>query len=167
MSEPDDDVLRERARRIAAPLRRERIGAAADVLVARVATELYGIGLHHLAAVLPVQGLTPVPCTPATIAGVMNVRGDILTVLRLRAALELPPHEQADEARVVLAELTLGRVGLLVDAVVGVETVDLEGLEAPQTQRDFVRGSVGGRVTILDLERLLTDERVAVRDEVA
>src|SRR5207237_1204735 len=80
-------------------------GQPVDVLVARVRGEEYALELRRLTGVQPLLGLTPVPGTPAHVAGLVNVRGEVHTVLDLGATLDLVGERAVGEAsRVLLVE---------------------------------------------------------------
>jgi purine-binding chemotaxis protein CheW len=159
-------TLRARARQLArSPVAAEG-GAAVEILAFRLGDETYAVDLQQLAAVQPVRGLTPVPCAPPYVAGLLNVRGEVVTVLDLARALELPARAALPEdARVLLVELAQGRVGLLVDAILGVERLDPEKLDRPFSGREFARGIAEARTVFLDLGVLLAGERFDVYEE--
>jgi purine-binding chemotaxis protein CheW len=113
-----------------------------------------------LRGVLRVEGLTPVPCTPALVAGVLNVRGAIVSVLDLAVILGLAAStELTDTAQVLLVESGEALVGLLVDEVVGARDLSLDALDESLSGRDSVRGVADSRIVLLDLKQLLADER--------
>jgi purine-binding chemotaxis protein CheW len=60
-------------------------------------------------------GATPVPGAPAHVAGLVQLRGEVLPVLDVRARFGLPPAERAADARVIVVALRGRRVALLVD----------------------------------------------------
>ncbi|HLZ28785.1 MAG TPA: chemotaxis protein CheW [Chloroflexota bacterium] len=84
-----DTRLNDRARRLAEVPPAADASRAIEVLVCRLGSEEYAIELRLLHGVYPAIGLTPVPCTPPFVAGLLNLRGEILTVLDLAAAIGL------------------------------------------------------------------------------
>src|SRR5689334_11589299 len=80
-------VLRERARLLAEVPLAEDTGEREDVLVCSVKGERYAIALPLLLSVHAARALTPLPNTPPHVAGILNVRGQIVTVLDLSNAL--------------------------------------------------------------------------------
>jgi purine-binding chemotaxis protein CheW len=163
----DMQTLLARARRLGRAPADAAIAAQTEVLVCQVAGETYALELSQLEAVQPARGIAPVPCTPAFVAGILNLRGEVHPVLHLAVALGLPREsDAADDARVVLVSSPAGRVGLVVGAIVGVRRVDVGALAPPPSQRDFVRGVAEGSLIVLDLARLLTPERFEVFEEV-
>jgi purine-binding chemotaxis protein CheW len=161
-------LLAERARQLAQAPFQAVDGAQVEVLLCRLRSEYYAIELRLLRAVHPVKGLTAVPCTPPWVAGILNIRGEVVTVLDLATALGLAGPPSADEgAQVLLAELPDLRVGLLVDEVLGVHGVALDKLDRPLSGSDFARGVAEATIVVLNLEQLLSAERFAVAEEVS
>jgi purine-binding chemotaxis protein CheW len=160
--------LRERARQLAAVPGRADGGAEVEVLVCRVVGEQYALEMRLLREVRRAAGLTPVPCTPAHVAGILNVRGEVLTVLDLAVALGLRgPAVASEMAEAVVIELPQGRVGLLVDEVLGVEALPVDRLDRALSGREYARGVADARTVYLSLEQLFAGERFAVQEEVS
>ncbi len=157
-------ILRERAQRLA---RRptEKVTRGTEVLVCRLAGERYAVALHALRAIQPSAGLTPIPCTPSYVAGGLNVRGEVVTVVDLGIALGLTTSRSPGH-QVLLVELGTIRVGLLVDEVLAIEHLVPEELARAVSTREFSHGVAGGNTTYLSLESLLTEARFTVQDEV-
>lgn len=88
------------------------------VVSVRIGTERLAIPTTRVREVAAVGALTPIPGAPPRIAGVVQLRGQILPVLVLRAPTEeLAPRP---DAPLVVVELGPYRAGLLVDEVEGV-----------------------------------------------
>jgi purine-binding chemotaxis protein CheW len=154
-------VLRERAREYARTADSDTIARGNELLIFRAGAEEYAAELHRLRGVLRVSGLTPVPCTPALVAGVLNVRGELVSVLDLAVLLGLESSASSSaDAEVVLVEASEALVGLLVDSVVGVNRIDLGDLDGSFSGRDYVRGVADSRIVVLDIDRLLMGGRL-------
>jgi purine-binding chemotaxis protein CheW len=151
-----DARLNERARRLAEVPPSADASRAIEVLVCRLGVEEFALELRLLHGVYPATGLTRVPCTPPFVAGLLNLRGEILTVLDLAVALGLTGYDQRE---VLLAETPQVRVGLLVDEVLGVRRIALDSLERGLAGSDATRGVADARTVLLDLEALLSDAR--------
>ena len=95
--EEDREILRSRAHdlgeepRAAAPA-----SEMMDAVEFELAGEKYAIPLGQVLAVSELKELTPVPCTPAFIAGIVNLRGEIRTVIDLKKFFELPDRDIDD-----------------------------------------------------------------------
>lgn len=135
--------------------------------------EEYGIPYHHAEEILPFQAITRVPCTPAYIYGVTNRRGQMLTVLDLKQFFHARTESKYDDRSAILVvQSTNLLVGLLVDEMLGSDEYLPSKLTAgmPSTgvsNLDYVAGIYNGRVTMLDLEILLGDPALAVKESVS
>jgi len=151
-----DARLNDSARRLARVYPADDHGRAIEVLVCRLGAEEFALELRLLNGVFRANKLTLVPCTPAFVAGLLNLRGEIVTVLDLASVLGVIA---VDRREVVLVETPRVRVGLLVDEALGVRWIGLDALERALAGTDFVRGIADARTVVLDLEALLVDAR--------
>jgi purine-binding chemotaxis protein CheW len=77
-----------------------------------------GIGVGEVHEVLLAQSLNPVPLAHPVVAGLINMRGQIVTAIDLRRVLQLPARTESDPAPSnVIVRSSLGLVSLLVDHV--------------------------------------------------
>jgi len=139
-----------------------------------VGATAYAIGERFVTELDRVPRVTPVPRTPAWLRGVANLRGDILSVVDLRVYLGLGPTPAAT-GRMLVLRLPLEdfSLGLLVDAVDGIVTVDDAAIHPPAstlegTLAPFLKGmaTVGDQlVAVLDLERLLRSSDIRQFDD--
>jgi purine-binding chemotaxis protein CheW len=165
-------ILRDRARALAKPL--EEAGAPAEVLellVLSLAGERYGVETAHVLEVIPLRELTPVPCTPSFVLGVVNHRGRILPVLDLRRLFELAGQGATEGSRAVAVEAGGMTFGILADAVTGVVRIGVDAVASPPVtltgdRQAFIRGVTGEMVAVLDLDALARDPRITVNEEV-
>ena len=135
----------------------------------RLDDEVYGINVMQVQEVLRVTEIAPVPGAPHYVLGIINLRGNVVTVIDTRERLGLGAHEMDESTRIVIIEADKQVVGILVDAVA--EVVDLRTSEiesAPNVGNDesskYIQGvsSRDGELLILvDLNKLLTDEEWA------
>jgi purine-binding chemotaxis protein CheW len=104
--------------------------------------DLYGVEVAHVQEVLKSQGLTRVPLAPAAVAGLINLRGQVVTAIELRERLGRPPRPEGTDAVVIVVRLHGEAVSLLVD-VVDVDPADFEA--PPDTLdgagRELIRGA--------------------------
>ncbi|WP_455234543.1 chemotaxis protein CheW [Thiogranum longum] len=132
----------------------------------RLADEIYGINVMQVQEVLRISEIAPVPGAPHYVLGIINLRGNVVTVIDTRIRLGLETTEVTDSTRIVIIEGAKHVVGILVDCVA--EVVDMPTSEvesAPNVGNDesakYIQGvaSRDGELLILvDLNKLLTDE---------
>jgi purine-binding chemotaxis protein CheW len=116
--------------------------------------------------VLRVSEIAPVPGAPHYVLGIINLRGNVVTVIDTRIRLGLATSEVTDSTRIVIIEGAKHVVGILVDCVAEVVDLTQSDVEsAPSVGNDesakYIQGvaSRDGELLILvDLNKLLTDE---------
>ncbi len=82
--------------------------------------ENYGIESVYVREVHPLKELTPLPCTPSFVLGIINVRGQILSVIDLKKFFDLPAQEPTSLNKVIIFHNNRIEFGILADAVIGV-----------------------------------------------
>ncbi len=129
--------------------------------------EKYGIQVMQVQEVLRLCDIAPVPGAPDYVMGIINLRGNVVTVIDSRKRFSLPEKESDDSTRIVIIETENEQVvGILVDSVA--EVVDLHTTEiesAPNLGNDdssrFIQGVCNKEdelLILVNVERLLTDE---------
>lgn len=111
----------------------------------------YGVEVHKVQEVLRWQQTTPVPLAPATVGGLLNLRGQIVTAIDLRRRMEMPPRPAGSDPMNVVVRTAEGAVSLLVDEIGDVVEVDESNFELPPD-------------TLLDLARQMTSGVYKLKD---
>jgi purine-binding chemotaxis protein CheW len=168
---PDPATAAARAHNIsffAAPVREERKAAEATEHLASffLSREEYGVDVRLVQEIIRVGEITPVPRAPASIRGVINLRGRIIPVVDLKRKLGLGDVAPDRRSRIVVVKLRERLVGLLVDAAsqvlkVPVSTIDPAPDALVEIDADFIRGvaKLKDRLIILiDLQKILSLE---------
>lgn len=83
----------------------------------RLENETYGINVMQVREVLRYSEIAPVPGAPSYVIGIINLRGNVVTVVDTRERFGLPASEITDNTRIVILETENQVVGILVDAV--------------------------------------------------
>ncbi|MDR9436643.1 MAG: chemotaxis protein CheW [Thiohalophilus sp.] len=128
--------------------------------------EKYGIKVMQVQEVLRMNEIAPVPGAPDYVLGIINLRGNVVTVIDTRKRFGLPIREPDDSTRIVIVEAENQIVGILVDSVAEVANLRTSEIEtAPNVGNDesakYIQGvsSQDGELLILvDVNKLLTDE---------
>jgi purine-binding chemotaxis protein CheW len=160
-------ILEVRAREAARPQETPDDAERIEILAFSLAAETYGVETCHVREVCKLKDLTEVPCTPPFVAGVMNLRGQILAILDLRRFFELPNRGLTELSRVIVLGGGDAQLGLLADSIDGVRSIpasDLQGgLATLGGARDgFLKGVTGQLLAVLDGSRLLSSEDLKV-----
>ena len=164
-------ILEERARALARPRELPRRDAQLDILEFRIATERYAVETRCVEEVHPLRDLTPLPGTPGFFPGIVNIRGRIVPVLDLRKLFELPEQGLTDLHRIILVRGPDMELGLLADVIVGVHSMHARSLQSSLPtlsgiRAEYLKGVSEDRLVVLDLDRILSDPKIVVHDEV-
>jgi purine-binding chemotaxis protein CheW len=132
----------------------------------RLGDETYGINVMQVQEVLRMCEIAPVPGAPAYVLGIINLRGNVVTVLDTRTRFGLPPKDTDDASRIVIIETDGHIVGILVDSVAEVANLRASEIEnAPNVGNSessrYIQGvfSRSGDILILvDVNKLLTSD---------
>ena len=103
--------------------------------------------------------------------GIVNLRGRILPVLDLKKFFDLPEQGLTDLHRIILVRGNDLELGLLADVIVGVRSVAADSLQPPLPsftgiRADYLMGIGEERLVVLDLDRILSDPKIIVHEEV-
>ncbi|EAR56182.1 putative purine-binding chemotaxis protein CheW [Photobacterium sp. SKA34] len=128
--------------------------------------ETYGINVMQVREVLRYSEIAPVPGAPDYVLGIINLRGNVVTVIDTRSRFGLVPGEISDNTRIVIIEAEKQVIGILVDSVA--EVVYLRSSEIDSTpsvgteeSAKFIQGvsnREGKLLILVDLNKLLSDE---------
>jgi purine-binding chemotaxis protein CheW len=165
-------VMDERARALARALARAPAEPAAaapapEVVVFDLCGECYAIATAHVREVVRLAGLAPLPGAPDFLAGVTNLRGQVLAVIDLGKLLGAARERQADASRVVILGGERAEFGLLAEAVHEVAALPQGRVRAPEVPpagigRDCLQGVTAEGLIVLDGPALLRDPRLFV-----
>ncbi len=131
--------------------------------------ETYGINVMQVQEVQNYTEIAPVPGAPDYVLGIINLRGNVVTVIDTRQRFALPVGEITDNTRIVIIETDRHVVGILVDSVAEVVYLNQSEIEsAPNAGNEesarFTQGvcNKNDRLLILvELDKMLTAEEWA------
>jgi len=131
----------------------------------KVNNELFAIDVMQVKEVLRYSEITPVPGSSSYIRGIINLRGNVVTVLDTRLLFSLDPRETDDDTRIIVVEYNeqevVGMVVDSVDEVVNIPQNDIERAPSVATEdsdRRFVQGVSyyeSNLIILLDLAKML------------
>jgi purine-binding chemotaxis protein CheW len=131
--------------------------------------ETYGINVMQVQEVLRYSEIAPVPGAPYYVLGIINLRGNVVTVIDTRTRFGLQPAEVDDSTRVVIIEAEKQVIGILVDSVAEVvylrrSEIDNAPNVGTEESAKFIQG-VSNRdnelLILVDLDKLLSDDEWA------
>ena len=125
--------------------------------------EMYGLPLHRLREVARVTHLRRVAGAAAHVAGLVNLRGEIMCALDARAILGLPPAKTPDVGYLIALRDFEYPVGLVVDSIADIFPIDLAAIDAPPAGWSAERAACvigmsnvrAGQIRLLDIDRVV------------
>lgn len=171
-AETKKQIFRNRAKILAEKTRGKADGGPRlDVVEIKLAHERYAVESVYVREVLPLKDVTPLPSTPSYVLGLINVRGQIMSVIDLRIFFELPRESATTATNVVVLRSGEMEVGMVADAVVEARSVQVdEIMPALPTMTGirgmYLRGIADRDLVILDAGKLLSDKSIVVNEQV-
>ncbi len=136
--------------------------------------EEYGLEILKVREIIGFMEITAVPRTPACVKGVINLRGQVISVVDLRSKFDMEEAARTEQTCIIVVEIAAGgrklNTGIVVDHVSEVLNIAAENIEdAPEfgtsVCTDFIlgMGKIGQSVKILlDIDRVLGNEDAAI-----
>jgi purine-binding chemotaxis protein CheW len=143
--------------------------ALRELITFRVAEQFYSVDIMSVREIRGWTAATPLPQSPSFVRGVINLRGTVLPIVDMAARLGLADAEPTQRHVIIVVWIEGQLVGLLVDAVCDIITIDEDGLQAtPDVACETVHGFVQGLLTVddrlvslIDLKHVLPSLEIA------
>ncbi|MCB1476751.1 MAG: purine-binding chemotaxis protein CheW [Rhodobiaceae bacterium] len=138
-------------------------GESREYVTVKIAGQLFGLAIDRIHDVFAPVNMTPVPLAQREIAGVLNLRGRIVTAIDMRRRLGLPDRDDAGTSMAVGIDANGESFGLIVDNVGEVMRLALAELESAPANLDKTWSGLaagiyrleGQLLVILDVDRVL------------
>jgi purine-binding chemotaxis protein CheW len=164
-----------------APSATEQAGGrhAGKYLTFGLGKEGYGLQILKVREIIGYMDITAVPRTPPYVRGVINLRGQVISIVDLRAKFGMSTVERTEETCIIVVEISQGgrklSTGIVVDRVAEVLNIAADQIEPAPTfgaavPTDFIlgMGKVGQAVKILlDIDKVLGDDEVEALAQLA
>lgn len=134
-----------------------------------LACEKYAVASEYVREIYPLKEFTPIPCTPPFVLGIINVRGQILSVIDIKKFFDLPEKGLTDLNKVIILHTENMEFGILADAIIGVRNIVVSELQTSLPtltgiREEYLKGVTKERTVILDAEKLLSDKSIVVHE---
>ena len=164
-------ILRARAEGLAREPAKAQAADTLELVEFILAEENYAVESRHVGEVYPLEDLTPLPCTPPFVLGIVNLRREIVSVIDIKKFFDLPEKGLTDLNKVIVLRSDTMRFGILADAILGVRRVPFSEIQPSLPtlagiREKYLKGVTAERTVILDAEKLLGDETIIVQEQV-
>ena len=165
-------ILAERAHALARVPLDDENEETREMLEFSIAGECFAFEAAWVHEIVVLKELSPLPCTPSFVQGVVNLRGRIVSAVDLRRFWGGQEESIVDFHRVIVLRGWNMEIGVLADRVDGVaplkpkEIIRNTPAYPAGVALEHVLGVVAGKTTLLDAEALLRDRRMIVDQEI-
>lgn len=144
----------------------------ASYLIFRLGGELFGTDLLNVLEVMKLPGIKPVPYMKPAFKGVLNLRGQIVSVIDLRQLYEMKV-DQPDEGMILIIETAEAPIGAIVDDLVSVEMIhddelDRQPVIETKVPSQFLQGIAKKNerlMTLIDISGCLASTEMRARQK--
>lgn len=163
-----DAILAERAQQLARQAAdASRSEAVLTVVVFRMAHETYALEMRRIRGIHPLADITKIPGVPDFIRGIINLRGEIISVVDLKIFFDLTDDAPVRSPQVIILSSDDMEFGILADDILGIRDIPetriqkslptLSGVRA-----DYLKGITAGGTVIIDDAKLLSDKKMCI-----
>jgi len=171
-SEEKKRILKARAKLLAREAENDLLDQnCLEVVEFLLAYETYGIESAYVREVYPLTEIIPLPGTPPFVRGIVNVRGQIISIIDLKKFFELPEKGLTNLNKIIIVRDDKMEFSILADAVLGICKLPVREIEASLPtltgiREQYLKGVTKERMVILDAVKILSDKNIIVHEEV-
>lgn len=166
-------ILKARAEQLSRKSEEAKAGETLEVVEFLLAQEQYGIETRYVREVYPLKDYTPVPCTPPFVLGLINVRGQAVSVIDLKKFFDMPEKGLTDLNKVIIIhdDKTRMEFGILADSILGVRRIAASDIQDSlpaliETREDYLKGVTEEQLVLLDGKKILSSKAIVIHEEV-
>jgi purine-binding chemotaxis protein CheW len=172
LPEEKRSVLKARAKALAVEKKfettqKERI----DIVMFKLASETYGIENSYIREVYPLIDYTILPGTPPFVLGIVNVRGQIISIIDLKKLFNLPEKGLGELNKVIIIHNERMEFGILADIIQGSYSVSVYPIQTTLPNisgngSEYLKGITNDHLIILDAKKILEDKNIIINQEI-
>jgi purine-binding chemotaxis protein CheW len=165
-------ILHERAKTLAAEnISETQRNNILSVARFHINSEKYGINIEYVYRISKLQSVVFIPCLPSYILGIVNVHGKIIPTIDLIKLFNLPEKPNRSSECILILQLDNTYLGIIIDSIHEVKQISADEIQAnlpmlTGIHADYLHGVTADRITILDAEKLLSDDRLIIEEQV-
>lgn len=130
----------------------------------------YAFETKYISEVHLIKGITPIPGTPPFLAGVVNIRGRIVSAINLKILFKMGDKGLTDLNRLIVLHMESMYFGVICDSLFGIFTEDLALIEKPPSNipedyLNYMTGLLPDNTILLDAQKILTSSEIIINNE--
>ncbi len=138
--------------------------------------ETYCINLKFVKEItkLKLVNLAPVPCVPEFITGIINLRGEFITILDIKHFLDIAKTTTSEKTKIIVLKISDIQMGILVDEVFGIENIPNEKMNL-NVQNKYEKSKYTSAevllpnnkvMSVFDIKKFIEDERLFIEESI-
>ncbi|WAM36719.1 chemotaxis protein CheW [Caldicellulosiruptor acetigenus] len=134
-----------------------------NVIVFQIGRQNFAFSLDNVKEIIKVPSITPVPLTKNHVAGLINLRGEVIPVLNLKEKYKIDSYVKSEDARIIVIEKSGFKMGVLVDKVLNISSIDQSQLsECKITTLDEIKAVIKQKeeeklITFIDSDKIFEE----------
>ena len=138
--------------------------------------EIYAINLKYVKEItkLKLVSLVSVPCVPEFLTGIINLRGEFITIVDIKYFLQITKTPISDKTKIIVVKISDIQIGILVDDVFDIENIPTEkmnlNIQTKYEKNKYTLAEVllpdNKVMSIFDMKKFVEDERLFIEDSV-
>ncbi|MFA6770560.1 MAG: chemotaxis protein CheW [Bacteroidales bacterium] len=141
--------------------------APTTVIKFSLISKTYAFETKYISEVLLIKNITPIPGTPPFVAGVINIRGRIVSAINLKSLLNMGERGLTDQNRLIVLSMQTVYFGVICDAVLGVFTEDRALVKSPPSNLpknylNYITGVLPDGTILLNAQKILTSSEIII-----
>lgn len=162
--------LKERAKTIAKQNEKsEDNGDYLEIVEFFLSEEKYALELKHIREVYSIKELTHLPFSPSFVLGIVNLRGQVLSIIDLKELYELSTGGCTENQQVIILSSDTMEFGILTDGIVGVSKIPVNLIQPwistfKNYMAEHIKGITKEHTVVLDGEKILSDKKILLRE---
>ena len=133
--------------------------------------EKYAIPSIYIKEICPAKEITPLPCTPDFMAGLINMRRHIVSVIDLKAFFGFPKKISYKDKNIIILEANKIEAGIIADTILQARTIfenkiNISPSPLKGIKTEYIKSVIEGLLIVLDIEKILSDEKIIINEEV-
>lgn len=138
-----------------------------EIIEFRLGSENYAFETEYVREVYLLNNFTPIPGLPAFVVGIVNIRGQILSIIDLKSLFNLPLAGLGELNKIIILKNENMEFGVLADIIIGTHSVSLSSLnksyaKMPGIGAEYLKGVSSEHLIILNAESILEDEKIII-----
>lgn len=128
-----------------------------QIVIFNVNDEQFAIEAYQVEGINEILNITKVPKAPDYILGLINLRGNIITILDIHKLLKMP-QDNSSENNIVIVNVKEEVIGIVVDQVDEVVEVENKNIKTDELQESYIKGIIQLQdriITLITLEELI------------